>query len=98
MGRLWLILIAEALRTAIPGKEPRTQKYDVAMHPMVFTTETTSAVRSRTLYNLRHTRGTPRWASRSWIINLKIRPCGIKMRAKRKPAATRNKPLRRDRL
>ena len=53
MGRLWLVLIAEALRTAIPGKEPRTQKYDVAMHSMVFTTETTSGVRSWTLYNLR---------------------------------------------
>lgn len=52
-GRLWLKLMPEALRTAISEKEARTQKYDVAMHPMVFTTETTSGVRSRTLDNLR---------------------------------------------
>ena len=52
-GRLWLKLMAEALRAAISEKETRTQKYDVAMHPMVFTTETSSGVRSWTLYNLR---------------------------------------------
>ena len=61
-GRLWLILMAE--------------KYDVAMHPMLLTTEVSCSMRCGTPYRPSSTQATTRWASPRWSITLKIQPGG----------------------